>query len=123
MLTNNASFFARFIFTTCLVLMGACGDSPRVCGTAGRPACVADGDVAGEQCGGFAGIACSEGDFCDYAPDASCGNGDQLGMCRTIPSVCPGVVDPVCGCDQTTYSNACAAAAAGVSVLHDGDCD
>ena len=36
--------------------------------------------------------------------------------------ICPGVFDPVCGCDNVTYSNSCLAIAAGVTSFTSGDC-
>lgn len=36
--------------------------------------------------------------------------------------VCPAVVDPVCGCNGTTYSNACFATAAGLAYWRPGAC-
>ena len=36
---------------------------------------------------------------------------------------CPDVVEPVCGCDDETYDNACLAAAEGVNVAFEGECD
>jgi len=72
-------------------------------------------------CGGIAGIACADGKYCAY-PDGSCGAGDQPGRCRPRPDVCTMDVDPVCGCDGRTYSNACKAALAGVSVRSAAPC-
>jgi hypothetical protein len=45
-----------------------------------------------------------------------------FGECTERPQDCPPVSDPVCGCDGTTYGNACEAAVAGVSVEFDGMC-
>lgn len=35
---------------------------------------------------------------------------------------CIEIYDPVCGCNNKTYSNACYAQAYGVSVSHNGEC-
>jgi hypothetical protein len=40
-----------------------------------------------------------------------------------IPQVCDLSFSPVCGCDDVTYDNPCAAATAGISVAKAGECD
>jgi hypothetical protein len=74
------------------------------------------------NCGGIQGLGCANGEFCDFAKDAMCGNGDMMGTCQTIPEACTAHVDPVCGCDYQTYSNACEANSKGVSVVYAGEC-
>jgi Cys-rich repeat protein len=75
-----------------------------------------------EVCGGLLGVQCARGQYCDYPEAAMCGAADQQGRCVDRPEVCPRILDPVCGCDGETYSNACIAAMQGVSVLHAGAC-
>src|SRR5690606_19008803 len=88
----------------------------------GAPDPVPEPDHA-ETCGGIVGAACDEGEFCNYAPDARCGEADTTGTCETMPEVCTRQYDPVCGCDDQTYGNACEAHAAGVSVASLGECE
>ncbi|MET0343209.1 MAG: hypothetical protein ABW252_19530 [Polyangiales bacterium] len=74
------------------------------------------------RCGGLLGAPCGDGEYCDYEIEAMCGAADQTGVCRTPPKACTFEYKPVCGCDDTTYPNACAANAQGVSVAKTGEC-
>ncbi len=95
---------------TCAMVDGSCGWQPYFCD-----------DAALVVCGGIAGTPCGAGEYCAFdAP--TCGAGDQTGVCRPIPEVCPEIYAPVCGCDGTTYPSDCAAAGAGVSVAYHGEC-
>jgi hypothetical protein len=68
-----------------------------------------------------ANVDCGKSQFC-AKPTGQCGGG---GECKPIPATCPATPPPaggVCGCDAKGYSDACAAAASGVSVDHTGAC-
>lgn len=97
----------------------ACAANAAGVSVASEGACEPDG----EACGGIQGLACAEGEFCNFAPDALCGAADQTGTCQTIPQACDLIFDPVCGCDDQTYGNACEAQLAGVSVAREGACE
>jgi len=61
---------------------------------------------------------CGSGEYCAKLP----GNCEGLGDCTPIPEICNPIGDPVCGCDGSTYPNACTAASWGVNVAYDGEC-
>jgi hypothetical protein len=82
-----------------------------------------DGGPKGKTCGGLTGLACEESEYCDYAADGACGAADRTGVCRPKPEVCADIFSPVCGCDDKSYSNACEANGAGVSVAKEGPCE
>jgi hypothetical protein len=75
----------------------------------------------GKTCGGFIGIPCDGGAFCDK-PAGACGVADGMGKCAAVPQVCNLLSRPVCGCDGKTYGNDCARRIARVSKNHDGRC-
>ena len=117
-----------------------CDDSApiAVCGCDGYPypsACQANAagiSVAGEGecdggdgdriCGGLTGAACPADQYCDFPADALCGFADATGTCAPIPESCTADDDPACGCNGTTYENACSAHRAGVTVDYEGPC-
>lgn len=68
------------------------------------------------------GLSCGEGLFCQYSLEARCGAADQMGTCARPPEMCTREYRPVCGCDDETYSNACGAHGASVSVAQQGKC-
>jgi len=75
----------------------------------------------GEFCGGFIGIKCDKGLWCQFQ-DGSCGRFDAGGSCAAVPRFCPHVVRYVCGCDKKTYTNDCVRQQHRVSKAHDGKC-
>ncbi len=74
------------------------------------------------RCGARLGDTCTATQFCDFPDAAMCGYADGTGVCAARPEVCTADYVPVCGCNGTTYSNACTAQAAGMDVLHAGGC-
>lgn len=82
-----------------------------------------DTPPTGSVCGGIMGAQCSEDDYCNYPIAAQCGAADQTGVCATKPDACAEIYQPVCGCDDKTYGNACEAASQGISVAKEGTCE
>jgi hypothetical protein len=95
----------------------ATGGGPTLGGSGGG------GGDPGATCGGLRGSHCPTGQFCDFAPEASCGFADATGNCTAIPDGCVTIDDPVCGCDGKTYSNDCEAHMHGMAVQKAGACE
>jgi hypothetical protein len=68
-----------------------------------------------ESCGG-----CTDTEFCKVD---NCGRSSETGVCTPISEPCDSSDEKhVCGCDGTTYVNACKAQNAGISVDYEGTC-
>ena len=75
----------------------------------------------GEICGGFIGITCSPGLWCEK-PAGHCKFADDFGKCEAVPRFCTRIYKPVCGCNGKTYANDCVRQAARVQLDHVGRC-
>ncbi len=89
---------------------------------AGPGACSTPGNDAGTSVDGGGVAACSNNNDCPRAEYCYATTCSGTGRCVGRPQACATIFDPVCGCDGRTYSNACAAASAGVRVASRGQC-
>ncbi|MCB9659753.1 MAG: hypothetical protein H6726_19045 [Sandaracinaceae bacterium] len=94
----------------------ACSAALEGVAVASEGACPPTEAALGETCGTRGALPCAEGLFCDFPAGASCGRADAPGTCAERPTECETRARRVCGCDGTTYTNACSANLAGVSV-------
>jgi len=98
-----------------------CCSDPRMSCPETRPPCECEGDCV--SCDYPDADTCGDNEFC-MIPTGDCllRIATIPGGCAVKPEMCTYDYTPVCGCDGTTYGNACGAEGAGVNVEHVGEC-
>jgi len=132
---KDASYYCRKF--DCYAKIGVCYTAAAIrCSSASSPVCGCDGNSYNNAC--LASVSkmnvdyetacraqikctsntqCRTGQFCRRPKGCA-----QAGVCDQTPIACTTEYIPVCGCDQNSYNNKCAAAAQGVSVWQPGTC-
>ena len=104
-----------FLKSAAVYVAGICFIHMALCGFA---------EAAEGTCGGFIGITCGVGRWCD--PQAGkCGGADIQGRCVEVSAVCSkqrSTAGAVCGCDGRTYANDCERQTANVPKNYNGEC-
>lgn len=114
--------------------VGVCEPRPVACPDIFDPVCGCDGQTYSNACdAAAAGVSIQYEGICRCRRNSDCRSGhycqkesgdcDGFGLCEQQPTLCPHILEPVCGCDGRTYPNRCFAAAAGVNVEHGGACE
>jgi hypothetical protein len=98
-----------------------CGDSGAQSGSKPAPAPGSERAALGEVCGGFEGVQCADGLWCEME-SATCDLSDGQGKCTAVPEMCTKEYKAVCSCEGKTYGNDCERQSDRAQKAHDGEC-